>query len=56
MPLDRAIADARLGLTATPPRAKTVIIRLTELVGPLVYELAIADLTEGIRLRQRGIA
>jgi superfamily II DNA or RNA helicase len=45
--LEMAIADARLGLTATPPRAKTVIIRLTELVGPLVYELAIADLTGG---------
>jgi len=45
--LEMAIADARLGLTATPPRAKAVVMRLTELVGPLVYELAIADLTGG---------
>jgi len=45
--LEMAVADARLGLSATPPRAKTVVMRLAELVGPLVYELAIADLTGG---------
>ena len=43
-----AIADARLGLTATPPRDKAAAAtRLVELIGPLVYELAIADLTGG---------
>ena len=45
--LEMAIADARLGLSATPPRAKTAVTRLAELVGPLVYELAIADLSGG---------
>jgi superfamily II DNA or RNA helicase len=46
--LEMSIADARLGLTATPPRDKaTAAGRLVELIGPLVYELAIADLTGG---------
>jgi superfamily II DNA or RNA helicase len=45
--LEMAIADARLGLSATPPRARTAVTRLAELIGPLVYELAIADLTGG---------
>ena len=54
--LEMAIADARLGLTATPPRAKATVTRLAELVGPLVYELAIADLTGGFLARFDTIA
>jgi len=42
--LEMALAGARLGLTATPPRGATHAARLTELVGPTVYELAIGDL------------
>jgi superfamily II DNA or RNA helicase len=33
--LEMAIADARLGLSATPPRTKTAVTRLAELIGPL---------------------
>jgi len=40
-------AGARLGLTATPPRSPAVLARLTELVGPTVFELAVADLAGG---------
>jgi len=43
--LEMTLADARLGLTATPPRDATQAPRLAELVGPTVYELAIGDLT-----------
>ena len=43
--LEMTLANARLGLTATPPRDGAHAIRLTELVGPTVYELAIGDLT-----------
>jgi superfamily II DNA or RNA helicase len=43
--LEMALADARLGLTATPPRNPTHAARLADLVGPTVYELAIGDLT-----------
>ena len=43
--LEMTLANARLGLTATPPRDAAHAIRLAELVGPTVYELAIGDLT-----------
>jgi superfamily II DNA or RNA helicase len=42
--LEMTVASARLGLTATPPRDATHAIRLAELIGPTVYELAIGDL------------
>jgi len=45
--LEMSIADARLGLTATPPREKATVTRLGTLIGPIVYELAITDLTGG---------
>jgi superfamily II DNA or RNA helicase len=43
--LEMALADTRLGLTATPPRNPGHAARLDDLVGPIVYELAIGDLT-----------
>ena len=43
--LDMSIASARLGLTATPPRDLDSLDRLARLVGPVVYELAVGDLT-----------
>ncbi len=43
--LEMTLANARLGLTATPPRDAAHAIRLAELIGPTVYELAIGDLT-----------
>ena len=39
--------DARLGLTATPPRSAAAAARLAELVGPTVFELAVGDLAGG---------
>jgi len=45
--LEMMIAGARLGLTATPPRDATVLARLLELVGPTIFELAVADLAGG---------
>jgi superfamily II DNA or RNA helicase len=42
--LEMCTAAARLGLTATPPHDPETLARLTDLVGPIVYELAIADL------------
>lgn len=42
--LEMAVADARLGLTATPPHADDAAARLADLVGPVVFELAIGDL------------
>jgi superfamily II DNA or RNA helicase len=42
--LEMALAPARLGLTATPPRGPAHAARLAELIGPTVYELAIGDL------------
>ena len=42
--LEMTIAAARLGLTATPPRALGAGARLADLVGPTVFELAVADL------------
>jgi superfamily II DNA or RNA helicase len=41
--LDMSIAPLRLGLTATPPTGQTAA-RLTELVGPTVFELRVDDL------------
>jgi superfamily II DNA or RNA helicase len=41
--LDMSIAPWRLGLTATPPTGQTAA-RLTELVGPTVFELRVDDL------------
>jgi len=45
--LEMAIAEGRLGLTATPSRDPAVVARLTELVGPTVFELTVADLAGG---------
>ena len=45
--LEMAVAEARLGLTATPPRDAGAAARLAELVGPTVFELAVADLAGG---------
>jgi superfamily II DNA or RNA helicase len=45
--LEMTVADARLGLTATPPRDPSAVTRLAELVGPTVFELAVADLAGG---------
>ena len=45
--LEMAIAGARLGLTATPPRDAGAVARLAELVGPTVFELTVADLAGG---------
>jgi superfamily II DNA or RNA helicase len=45
--LEMSIADARLGLTATPPRGDAAAARLATLIGPPVYELGIADLAGG---------
>jgi superfamily II DNA or RNA helicase len=42
--LEMSIADARLGLTATPPGDEAVARRLAELVGETAYELTIGDL------------
>jgi superfamily II DNA or RNA helicase len=45
--LEMTIADARLGLTATPSRDAATSARLAELVGPTVFELSVADLAGG---------
>jgi superfamily II DNA or RNA helicase len=42
--LEMSTASRRLGLTATPPEGAT-LAGLEELVGPIVFELGIADLT-----------
>jgi len=42
--LEMSIAGARLGLTATPSSDPAAVARLEQLVGPVVYELAIGDL------------
>lgn len=41
--LEMCVADERLGLTATPPDPPA-LTRLVELVGPVVYQLGVADL------------
>lgn len=45
--LEMAIADARLGLTATPSRDARTAACLGELVGPTVFELTVGDLAGG---------
>jgi superfamily II DNA or RNA helicase len=45
--LEMTVADARLGLTATPPRDAGAAACLAELVGPTVFELTVADLAGG---------
>lgn len=45
--LEMAIADARLGLTATPPRDAAALACLGALVGPTIFELAVGDLAGG---------
>jgi superfamily II DNA or RNA helicase len=40
-----AAAPCRLGLTATAPREGPGTVRLQRLIGPVVYELGVADLT-----------
>ena len=42
--LEMSIANARLGLTASPPRQVSSLARLADLIGPPVYELAVSDL------------
>ena len=42
--LEMAVARARLGLTATPSRDPAASRRRARLIGPVVYELGIADL------------
>ena len=41
---ERYIAKKRLGLTATIPKAESLLMVLEELVGPKVYELSVTDL------------
>lgn len=45
--LEMSIGEARLGLTATPPRDEAVARRLAQLIGHTAYELAIRDLVGG---------
>ena len=45
--LEMSVADVRLGLTATPSRDGRAVARLAELVGPIIFELAVADLAGG---------
>jgi len=45
--LEMTVANARLGLTATPTRDAHAAACLAELVGPTVFELAVADLAGG---------
>ncbi len=45
--LEMAMADARLGLSPTPPRGAGAATRLSGLVGPTVFELAVGDLAGG---------
>jgi len=43
--IEMCIAEARLGLTATPPAPGEATERLADLIGPTSYELLISDLT-----------
>ena len=45
--LEMNIAPLRLGLTATPPAPGPGAVRLGSLLGPIVFELSIADLAGG---------
>ena len=42
--LEMATAPSRLGLTATPPELRHHAARLSELIGPKVFELSVSDL------------
>ncbi len=42
--LEMATAPSRLGLTATPPELRHAKANLSELIGPTVFELSVADL------------
>ncbi len=42
--LEMATAPSRLGLTATPPELRHVRAKLSDLIGPTVFELSVADL------------
>src|SRR5258705_4620964 len=41
--LEMCIAEQRLGLTATPP-SEPALKRLSELIGPIVYQIGVGDL------------
>lgn len=43
--LEMSTGAARLGLTATPPAHEAALARLRDLIGPVVYELAVGDLS-----------
>lgn len=43
--LEMSLAAARIGLSATPPGDPAVLERLQELVGPIVYQMAVCDLS-----------
>jgi superfamily II DNA or RNA helicase len=43
--LEMATAPARLGLTATPPELRHQRARLSDLIGPSVFELSVSDLS-----------
>ena len=42
--LEMATAPSRLGLTATPPELRHAAARLSDLIGPPVFELSVGDL------------
>lgn len=42
--LEMCVAPRRLGLTATPPEA-VALSRLNDLIGPMAYQIGVADLT-----------
>jgi superfamily II DNA or RNA helicase len=46
--LEMNLAGARLGLTATPARGESQLARLRELVGPVICEMAVRELTGGV--------
>lgn len=43
--LEMSIAPLRLGLTATPPAPGLSAVRLADLLGPVLFELSVGDLT-----------
>ncbi|HET6281140.1 MAG TPA: DEAD/DEAH box helicase family protein [Polyangia bacterium] len=53
--LEMAIAPLRLGLTATPAAPGPAAARLTTLLGPVVFELGVADLVGGFLAPLRRI-
>jgi superfamily II DNA or RNA helicase len=52
--LEMCVAAARLGLTATPVREEPAATRLEQLLGPVVFELGVGDLT-GTHLAQLDV-